>query len=256
MAMLKTICVKLIPGVDIYSHIYTGNVQTFTAEITGSHKLEVWGSNAAMGSGGGNANGTYFTSKNSKLYVCIGGNRGYNGGIPPVTAVAFNPGGGATHIATTDRGELKSYSSYKSEVLIVAGGSGSGEWSGAVGGSGGGTTGGSSNYNVALSGGGTKQTSAATGGTQSAGGTTALINNQTATTKANGSFGQGGYAMAGTDAGGCGGGGWYGGGGCLYVGAGGGGSGYINDSKVSNGSMKNGVNSGDGKALITWMPVL
>ncbi len=209
-----------------------------------------------MGSGGGNANGTYFTSKNSKLYVCIGNNRGYNGGIPPVTAAAFNPGGGATHIATTDRGELKSYSSYKSEVLIVAGGSGSGEWSGAVGGSGGGTTGGSSNYNVALNGGGTKQTSAATGGTQSAGGITALINNQTATTKANGSFGQGGYAMAGTDAGGCGGGGWYGGGGCLYVGAGGGGSGYINDSKVSNGSMKNGVNSGDGKALITWMPVL
>ena len=99
-----------------------------------------------------------------------------------------------------------------------------------------------------MNGGGTKQTSAATGGSQTAGGKTALINSKTATTKADGSFGQGGDGLFGTDGGGMGGG--------VYVGAGGGGSGYINDSKVSNGSMKNGVNSGDGKALITWMPVL
>jgi len=214
----------------------------------------VWGANAAMGSGGGYSTGKYSATKNSNIYLCIGSTGGYNGGIPPVTYQAANPGGGATHIATTNRGILKNYASYKTEILIVAGGSGSGEWSGAIGGSGGGTIGGSSNYNVALNGGGTKQTSAATGGSQTAGGKTALINDKTATTKADGSFGQGGYGLVGTDGGGMGGGGWYGGGGCVYVGAGGGGSGYINTSKITNGSMQNGVQHGDGKAVISWHP--
>ena len=39
-------------------------------------------------------------------------------------------GGGATHIATTNRGVLSNYQSYKSDILIVAGGGGGGWYGG------------------------------------------------------------------------------------------------------------------------------
>ncbi len=35
-----------------------------------------------------------------------------------------------------------------------------------------------------------------------------------------------------------------------------GGSGYVNTSQLTNTSMQSGVRSGNGYALITWMPVL
>ena len=60
------------------------------------------------------------------------------------------------------------------------------------------------------------------------------------------------------DSGGAGGGGWYGGGSTFifWSTGGGGGSGYINTSLVQNASMETGIWLGNGKALITWMPVL
>ena len=69
-----------------------------------------------------------------------------------------------------------------------------------------------------------------------------------------GSFGQGGE-IADSNMGSGGGGGYYGGGSAVQYGsAAGGGSGYIGG--VTNGSTTAGVQSGNGKALVTWMPVL
>ena len=80
------------------------------------------------------------------------------------------------------------------------------------------------------------------GGTQTSGG----ISNNPTNGATNGSFGIGGNA---THHAGAGGGGWYGGAGGHAHYPGGGGSGYIGG--VSNGSMQNGVRSGNGQATIT-----
>lgn len=221
-------------------------VKEFVAPLDGIYKLEVWGSagtyrNEADEDGdysvvsagqGGYATGTMELKKGDKLYVCVG-TSSYNGG----TGIYYARGGGATHIATTNRGELKNYESYKDEVLIVAGGGGGAfnyGGSDASGGDGGGDTGGTGLfwYNSIT----------ATGGTQTAGGTYSDSSN----TWYVGSFGLGGNSnYAG------GGGGWYGGAGSN--GAGGGGSGYIS-STLTNGSMESGINSGSGKARITINP--
>ena len=129
----------------------------------------------------------------------------------------------------------------KSEVYIVAGGGG-GSDGGDYGGSGGGETGGDgidipNSYNTKGFG---------TGGTQTAGGTGGNT----------GIFGRGADSWSdGKDAGGGGGGGWYGGGSSQNNSSpGGGGSGYIGG--VANGFMQNGVQSGHGKAVITWHPAI
>ena len=240
-------CLKYLLSKQIlYNH--TGNVQTFTAPSATTYKLEVWGAEGGIGlpspssprgtpGKGGYSHGVKTISANTYIYICVGGVP-YNGGGN--INGRGGPGGGATHIASTNRGELKNYSSYKSEVYIVAGGGGGVEGEGTVGGNGGGTNGGNSNYN-------------ATGGTQTKGGTS--VKTSSTDTIINGSFGQGGYGYStSNDYGGGGGGGWYGGGGVPVSRAGGGGSGYIGG--VTNGSTTSGVQSGNGKALITWMPVL
>ena len=235
---------------------YTGNVQTYTVPITGIYKLEVWGAQGSGGGYGGYSYGNLAITQNNQLYICIGSSLGYNGGNPPIALDAYNPGGGASHISTTNRGELVNYKNYQSEILIVAGGGGSGEWTGAIGGSGGGLVGGNSNYNVNLNNGGNSgyQLEAATGGTQTAGGKTASTTFDINGIKVDGSFGQGGYGYSGTDAGGIGGGGWYGGGGSVYVGGGGGGSGYLGSNLISGTSgMNNGVRLGNGYARITFI---
>ncbi len=184
---------------------------------------------------------------------------GYNGGgaggkgssqYPDRTNYAWGAagGGGATHIATVT-GILSSLSSNKAAVLIVAGGGG-----GACqnydminaniksGGDGGGTTGedGKPQRN--------DNSFSAKGASQSSGY----------------SFGQGKngtskeyWASCGAEGNGGGGGGYYGGYSCQKSGensnyGGGGGSGYIGG--VTNGSTTAGVQSGNGKALVTWHP--
>lgn len=205
-----------------------------------------------VGGKGENAPSNGYTSS----YVPRGGTGGYNGGGKGGNAAknAYGSsftylrggggGGGATHIAiTTNRGVLKNYSSNTSEVLIVAGGGGGCSDNGylkdnSTSYSGGGESGGSSQY---------------AGGTQ----------------KTGYAFGQGAnaldeptYAGAGIGEGdGGGGGGWYGGYACSVSqnsnnGAGGGGSGHINTSRVSNGSMTNGLRLGNGYAIITYHPAL
>ena len=236
-----------------WTYDYTGGIQSFTAPVSGTYKLEVWGaqggSNRGTGGYGGYSYGNITLSEESNLYIYIGGtgvyrgSGGYNGGGAGTTREGSG-GGGATHIATTSRGVLSNYNSYRTEVLIVAGGGGGGGYGYvniyANGGAGGGTNGsrGSTTGDYydepqAGAGGGGTQTGVSSYGHGTAG------------------FGFGASVSSASDGGG-GGGGWYGGkAGCNYNGGtgGGGGSGYIGG--VSGGSMQNGVRSGNGYARIT-----
>ena len=237
----------------VFAYDYTGGIQTFTAPCKGTYKLEVWGassnrSNTGLGS---YSVGTMTVTRNTKLYIGVGGQGtrygGYNGGgnatYPSYSNSTASGGGGATHIAiTTNRGVLANYASYKSEIIMVAGGGG-GTGSGVTdpsysGGSGGGYIG---NHGGGAGGGGSGGNGmySAWGGTQTAGGS---VYNQATP----GSFGKGGAATQTTNLelyfGGGGGGGYYGGGGGgtaessnpNRVGSGGGGSGYIGYSGLSN----------------------
>ena len=249
---------------------YTGNVQTFTAPLSTTYKLEVWGAQGgntprATGGKGGYAKGYKNQVADNKIYVYVGGqgpvattedlvSGGYNGGGGAAhnhSQPAYNAtGGGATHIALNARGELKSYAQYKTEVLIVAGGGGgSNDWQAYEVGeySNGGDGGGTSGSNGMIS----SNHAAGTGGTQTVAG---YAKGSSREAESYGNFGLGGY-IPGLNVGSAGGGGgWYGGGGSYDNSGGGGGSGYIGG--VTNGHMQNGVQSGHGKAVITWHPII
>ena len=242
-----TVC-KLISILNVWMLCYTGNVQTFTAPLNTNYKLEVWGAQGGVPPGtatiyipyGGYSQGWLLNvNSNTKLYIVVGRkgvytgpgydtpyneSGGYNGGGNAGSSGNSGGGGGATHVSTTNRGALSNYKNNKTEVLIVAGGAGGNGQGGRPGGIGGGLSGGNSILG-------------ALGGTQVSGY----------------AFGKGQDVAIGKDDGG-GGGGWYGG---TTEGAdksGGGGSGYIGG--VTNGSTISGVQSGNGKAVITWIPAL
>ncbi len=233
--------------------------------------MEVWGAEGSLYHGrivsgehlagkGGYAKGYQYTEANNNLYICVGGQGrvssgytsndnyntgGYNGG-----GYGQYGGGGATHIAiTTNRGVLKNYKNYSSEVIIVAGGGGGAcQWrnNGFTECAGGGTS-----TNTVYS---NENTYSISGATQTSG--YAFGEGQSANAKTGGSCGSEGN--------GGGGGGWYGGFALNLTNtsannsncSGSGGSGHINTSYIYNGTMSNGVQSGNGKALITWMPLL
>lgn len=231
----------------------TFTTQTFTAPADGLYKLEVYGasggdgrliediSTAGTGGNGGYAYGYKILKKGDALYVGVGAcnksrTRSANGGGAS-SPIADGSGGGATHIALTNRGELKNYMNYQSEVLLVGGGGGAAggtDYKNAGignGGNGGGLNGengqpGYVHYNYG------------TGGTQNSAGASYIMNSYLESTGAG--FGIGGYFAGGRyelEAGSGGGAGWYGGGGgvvkkdeddiWLRCGGGGGGSSYI-----------------------------
>ena len=252
---------------SIWEFNYTGGIQTFTAPCSGTYKLEVYGAQGgnqlSTGGLGGYSYGNVSLATSQSIYVGVGGAGsyshgssytgsaagGYNGGGSGVRVDKDEDGdyqdagggGGATHIATTNRGILANYNSYRSEVLIVAGGGGGGANASSAGGTGGGVNGGAGVTNVGWY---------AYGGTQTSGGANSG-NNYSPTTAS--SFGTGSSGIIG------GGGGWFGGGsaGGSYgfadatgkYSTAGGGSGYIGG--VSGGSMQNGVRAGNGYAKIT-----
>ena len=262
----------------VWDFSYTGGSQSFKAPCNGTYKLETWGgsggnADSLSGGLGGYSAGSLTLSTGGNLYIGVGGqganakysqldsgsfvsSGGYNGGGSSSNNIGGAPqrnyfigggGGGATHIAkNTNRGLLRSYASYTSEVLIVAGGGGGAGsmydcyGNGAVtnangaGGTGGGQNGGNGSYNL----GGTFQ---GLGGTQYSGGAAGALD------LSSGSFGTG------SDGRGAGGAGWYGGGGAATHAGGGGGSGYTGG--VSGGSMTNGNNAGNGKAKITLVTI-
>ena len=233
-----------------------------------SYKLEVWGAQGGndvfrggtvyhTGGLGGYSYGNYSATKDKVLYVVVGGKGvdnntdnkkvekyggGYNGGGDSYGQ--GSAGGGATHIATKT-GILSALSSSKSSVLIVAGGGGGLDY------------GGSWIHNGGAGGGGNELPEASYG------------NNKTATTSSGYAFGKGQDQKSDVtndkyDTG-AGGGGYYGGfsgidedqgenkSGGSY---GGGGSAYCNNTYINNYGGKRGVQTGNGKSIISWHPTL
>lgn len=270
---------------------YTGSVQTFTAPVDGEYTLEVGGAQGGgesdlEGGKGGKSTGKVTLKKGETIYLYVGqsgsNNYGtasgtYNGG-GAAGGVFGTAGGGATHIAKTQRGELKNYADHKEDVLIVAGGGGgaSADYNKnkSTGGYGGGTTG--SQGGQFPSGAAYYMDVRAGEGSQTSGGCagkTHAIVNITEGSSGNhhydwtmsgnkGLFGQGGsgkkyngyntsYSGYTDNYGSGGGGGWYGGGSTVENGGAGGGSGYTGG--VTDGSMQTGVNEGNGYAKITYI---
>lgn len=283
-----------LPGTAV-TFDYTGSIQEFEVPAAGNYKLEVYGAEGnyslvngtssgvhGEGSGkGGYSSGILSLKRKDKLYIGVGGkSTGYNGGGSHggVGESRNYSGGGATHIASTNRGVLSNYESYKSEVYIVAGGGGGAStWYAriAYGGNGGGTNGGAGHtgplnaecdcgsWRVTYKGGsGASQTAGGTYGEHTwdghmcGDGGTEWVDGWTCK-GSSGSFGKGGngYGVGGNGGGG-GGGGWYGGGGGGTHGsccAGGGGSGYIGHSALKEGTMSSGKRTGNGYAVITYI---
>ena len=222
-------------GTKVVNFDYTGAVQTFTAPVTGSYKLEVWGAQGGSystyyGGAGGYSVGTVSLTAGETLYIYVGGQPvstsattsaitgGFNGGGQARvhsysgTTTYSQAGGGATDIRI---GQDSLYA----RVIVAGGGGGSASVNALTTKYGGGTTGGSPSSAFAAS--------------QTAGGT-------------NGTFGVGanGY-ISGYNykyASGGGGGGWYGGGAVNahsdsatdYQNQNGGGSGYVYTSSTAS----------------------
>lgn len=227
---------------------YTGAIQELPITKNGIYKLEVWGAaggaslnngsvTGAGGAGGYSVGYTYLTTEDVLYIVCggkgengprsrnaVGGyNGGGNGTWDNSDDESSGAGGGATHIALVT-GTLVDIGKelFDEKGLIVAGGGGGKSWN-----YGGGTGGGVSGGNGTNGRGGTASSYYAFGKGQNASGT----------------GDSDGVAGAGA--------GYYGGFMSSTSGASGagGGSGFIGN--VLNGTTTNGVNSGNGYAIIT-----
>ena len=140
-------------GQTVFNFDYTGGEQTFVAPVSGTYKLETWGSQGGSGVNkntqtggndyfireggyGGYSAGYINLDEKEKIYLNIGGGGtalldntesinqvipgGYNGGG---SGLEYVNGGGATHIATTS-GTLNLLENNKNDILIVSGGGG------------------------------------------------------------------------------------------------------------------------------------
>lgn len=220
-------------------YTYTGRVESFTAPVSGQYKLEcwgasgnpdhLWGENSHEGKGGYSVG--YYRGC-AKMYICVGDSRHfYNNNPTGVYSVQYAiSGGGATHISINTGGELKSFETHKSDVLIVAGGGGGCEATIGQGGHGGGLQGMSGSTTSTTQTGATI-TTYGTGATQLSGGQTVAgtLSSSNINASFDGMFGLGGCGSAWdtNDWGAQGGSGWYGGGGSIWAGCAGGGSSYI-----------------------------
>ena len=249
-----------VNGVENFN--YTGNVVCAYLQKAGYYKLEVWGAEGRMiqsdfpSGKGGYSFGKISVTDKSAIYVVVGqsgqsstkggsaqGPTAFNGGGQAWSGGggAGGSGGGTTHISTYNCGELKNCSSYKSNILIVAGGGGGtgtpsnlscGTYGGEGGGIQGSTVADARLNGYSYSGCSNNNRGGGYGGTQTTGGAGGP-STQYSTGYAGG-FGYGGSASGSNGnsygAGG-GGGGWYGGGGASAAGpGGGGGSGYIGNT--------------------------
>jgi len=136
-------------GQTVWEYGYTGSVQSFTAPSNGKYLIKMHGASGggeqysnykglyqslqgtqlqgwAYGGAGGYLEGYIDLAQGETVYICIGGKGerykgGYNGGGDSWYGYG---GGGCTSITTTNRGELKNFGSYTSEILLVSGGGG------------------------------------------------------------------------------------------------------------------------------------
>ncbi len=229
---------------------YTGSPQTFTVpEGVTSVSIEAWGASGWSGNfpggQGGSATGDLAVNPGDELYVYVGGQGtvangnynpaggGWNGGgngQSNGSSNAVGGGGGASDVRLILDADPVNLASLQSRVIVAGGGGGATNNSNAYGGNGGGLTG--------QNGGGSGYTPG-TGGSQNAGG------------NLGGALGQGGSGDGSmTPWNGGGGGGYYGGGTSPAHAGGGGGSSYIGG--VTNGSVAQGGNNGNGYVIISW----
>ena len=138
------------PASNEYQFHYTGNVQTFTAPVSGNYQLEAWGAqggNADTITGGKGAytSGTIHLDKGDTIYVYVGGegmntlkihqhasygHGGWNGGADSCSITltqtanrVFGSGGGATDFRLVS-GDCTDFESLKSRIMVAAGGGG------------------------------------------------------------------------------------------------------------------------------------
>ena len=119
---------------------YTGNVQSFTAPVTGIYNIELWGAaggdySSWLGGNGGYTEGKIFLTRGTKLYVYVGNKPtsatgGWNGGGNGYTneGAGFG-GGGATDIrlipaSTTSVTAWNTAASLRSRIMVAGAGSG------------------------------------------------------------------------------------------------------------------------------------
>lgn len=258
------VILKGLKNSNIQSFSYTGEVQIFTAPVSGNYKIELWGAQAGGPVGyGGFTSGQIYIDKNENYYIYVGGKGvdtdttaigGYNGGGNS-TKTASNKsgytGGGATDIRLSS-GNWDDANSLKSRIMVAGGGGGSFNSNpGYSGGSG--NAGGLEGYDGAY------ETSYALyvglGGSQIKGGNAPSLHSCAVSNGTAGQFGKGGQggengAAATIGGGGGGGAGYYGGSGssglCNGRWSGGGGSSFI--------SGHNGCDAIDSAGLHTGQP--
>lgn len=233
---------------------YTNTAQTFTIEVDGYYKMQVWGaqggyrSSSTYGGLGGYSEGIAYLNAGDKLYVHTGGagGSGTSGCGSTICAGGYNGGGYRNKYYGGGGGtDIRINTNSLYARVIVAGGGGSDGATAKKGMYGGGTTGGSSTENyTAISNYGGK------GGTQTYSGystaytittqtTSGLASNTTANYAGGFGFGGGGVYLS-SGYGGAGGGGWYGGSGNVPNSSGdndrggGGGSGYVYTSSTAS----------------------
>jgi len=226
-------------------------VQTFTAPITTTYKIECWGAsggnsyndnehpeytNTVYGGKGGYCSGIVTFPSNLNIYVYIGLSgegsleQTFNGGGSAGARYNGRSGGGATDVRLTEGNTWREFSSLKSRIIVAAGGGGAHHY---FYGNNGGYAGGlfgqdgfKSGHNVVNE----QLYTIATGAIQTSGGKGGVDNQQGYRHGGNGFFGVGGIANN-YGHGGGGGSGYYGGGGGGNaddnVGSGAGGSSFI-----------------------------
>lgn len=271
--------------IDINTSIqfnYTGYVQIIDL-LPGRYKLECYGASGGTGYGninpvgkGGYVSGELVVYKNITLYIHVGQDgennqaftERYNGGGKAINVNIHNggAGGGATDIRILD-GNWDNIESLKSRIIVAGGGGGAQPSCGNTATAGhGGNIEGCTSYNQGYM--GVSPSVAATrayskGGNQTSGGIAYNINDNLVNNVSPGSFGKGSPSV---QCGAGGGGGWYGGA-SGYTSGGGGGSSYAaghpecdttysneqDNIKLENITMIQGVNIGNGYAIITCL---
>ena len=241
---------------------YTGSYQVFTAPITGTYSMTLYGAEGGtyglqsdtynvswngialttVGGKGGSASGTIHLNAGTTLYVYVG-QRGGNRYAASNATGAFNGGGSTTAAGGGGATDIRTRAGdYSSRIIVAGGGGGASKWGN---GGAGGTTAGERGFFIEHN-----NSNSPTGITY--------------TGEANQVSGAGfGYGGSTSVRGGSGGGGWYGGYAGRGDGAGGGGSSYIAGYSACNGTqtsaagftftnalMQRGVRSGDGYAQI------
>mgnify|MGYP004465390719 CR=1 FL=1 len=136
----KTKCnLYFYSGQTVFDFDYTGGEQTFTAPISGTYKVELWGAEGGssisnLSSLGGYVKGNITLKRNQKLYVYVGEKPEYisgmcydnnpNSSFNGSTQGNCTGGGGATDVRLTSATNWYDFDGLKSRIIVAAGGGG------------------------------------------------------------------------------------------------------------------------------------